>query len=236
MQGTQYHRVLEISIRRFLEFVLGNPQGSCYNGGMRKPISIPINKRQKSIIVGSILGDGYLEYGGFHGTRLQIKQKEDRREYIFWLYKELHNLCFSPPKQKSDNNQWYVATRFLVELTSLYQTFYPKGKKEIPENISDLIISPLTLAVWYMDDGSLDWRPKSHYAFLISADSFSLAGATRLKKMLRKNFGVKAKVYMPFSRQKRYPKIYIGREGRDRFLQLIKPYILKSFSYKLPPL
>ena len=53
---------------------------------------------------------------------------------------------------------------------------------------------------------------------------------------MEKNFGVKTKVYDSLCRGKRYPKIYIGVKGRDKFLSLIKPYILNCFSYKLPPL
>lgn len=203
---------------------------------MRHPIRIPLKQKQREIIIGNILGDGSLEFGGFHGTRLQIKQKEKQKEYVFWLYKHLKNLCQSCPKQRKDNRQWYFSTRFLVELTELHQIFYRNKKKVIPENIAEFVKSPLTLAIWYMDDGRLDWRPKDHYAFIISTDSFRLEEVYLLRKMLKENFGIEANVYNPLCRGKRYPKIYIGSKGRDKFLSLIKPYILKVFVHKLPPL
>lgn len=231
MRGTQGYRLLD-----FTRVALGNPQGSCYNGGMRLPVSIPLTERQKEIIIGTILGDGYLEFGGFQGTRLQIKQKESQKEYVFWLYNELKNITRSLPKPRKDNREWYFGTKYLIELTDLWKIFYREKRKTIPENISELVKSPLTLAVWYMDDGSLDWRPKDHYAFLLNVDSFRLGEVYLLKEMLEKNFGVKSSIYNCLCRKKRYPKIYIGRKGRDKFLSLIKPYILKCFSYKLPPL
>jgi hypothetical protein len=220
----------------FSRVALDNPQGSCYNGGMRRSVSIPLTKKQKEIIIGTILGDGYLEFGGFHGTRLQIKQKESHKEYVIWLYNQLKNICRLAPKQRKDNGEWYFGTRFLIELTDLWKIFYRGKRKIIPKNVSELVKSPLTLAIWYMDDGSLDWRPKNHYAFLINIDSFQLEEACLLKEMLRKNFGIECNVYNSLCRERRYPKLYIGTNGRDKFLSLIKPYILKCFAYKLPPL
>ena len=35
------------------------------------------------------------------------------------------------------------------------------------------------------------------------------------------------------SRGKTYYRLYIGAEGRDRLLKIVKPYVLPCFSYKL---
>lgn len=205
-------------------------------GVMRLPVSIPLTPLQREIIIGNILGDGHLEFGGFHGTRLQIKQKKENKEYVFWLYEQFKNLCCSLPKQRKDTNQWYFGTRFIKELTVFHQLFYSERKKIIPGNISEFLKSPLTLAIWYMDDGKLDWRPKDHFAFVINTDSFQLREVQLLRKVLKINFGIESKVYNSLCRGKRYPKLYIGSKGRGKFLSAIQPYILKCFSYKLPPL
>ena len=147
----------------------------------------------------------------------------------------MKNLCNSQPKQRKDNAQWYFSTRSLKELTSFHRIFYKNKRKIIPKNISELLISPLTLAVWYMDDGKLDFRPKDHYAFVLNTDSFLLNEAKILSKVMQRNFGIQTRVHNSLCRGKRYPKIYIGVEGRDKFLSLIKPYILNCFSHKIPP-
>lgn len=198
-------------------------------------MDIPLTKLQREIIIGNILGDGCIEFNGFHGSRLQIKQAERYKEYVFWLYRKLENLCKSAPKQRIDTAQWYFSTRSLNELTELCRIFYPKGEKKIPKDISDFLVSPLTLAVWYMDDGRLDYRPKDHYAFILNTDSFSLREVHRLKKSLGDNFEIESSVQTPLCREKRYPKLYIGVSGRNKFLRLIKPHILNCFSHKLPP-
>lgn len=200
-----------------------------------RPITISPSQIQREIIIGTILGDWSLEFNGYIGTRLQIKQSLKYKDYVFWLFRKLRNLCNSGPKQRKDNHQWYFSTRALKELTSLHKLFYKKRRKIIPENISELLISPLTVAVWYMDDGSLDFRPKDHYAFVLNTDSFLLRKAKILSKVIQRNFGIKTSVHNSLCRGKRYPKIYIGAEGRDKFLFLIKPYILICFSHKIPP-
>jgi len=200
-------------------------------------MELELTKRQKAIVVGSVLGDGYLEFKGFNGTRLQVKQSERYKKYVHWLYCELKNVCKSPPNQKKDSKQWYFGTRYIDELTELRKIFYDeRGIKIVPDNIKDILLDPLSLAVWYMDDGTLDWRPKNHYAFCLNTHCFSLKGVNKLVETLVINFDVKAAVYNNLIRGKRYPRIIIGQKGRDRFLTLIKPYIINCFNYKLPPL
>lgn len=199
-------------------------------------MDIPLTKLQKQIIIGTLLGDGCLEFSGFHGSRLQVKQAKKYKNYVFWMHEKLENLCKSTPKQRRDNKQWYFSTRHLNKLTELRKLFYSQNKKQVPANISKLLISPLSIAIWYMDDGCLDWRPKDHYAFTLSTDCFSLKDVSLLQETLQKNFGVVTSVHNSLCRGKRYPKIYIGAKGRDKFLSLIKPYILDCFSHKLPPL
>lgn len=186
------------------------------------------------IIVGTILGDGYLEVQG-KTARLQLKQSEKKREYVFWLHQELQNLCKSEPKQRKDNHQWYVNTRYRQDLFCLRQKFYQNGVKIVPRAISQMLRSQLSVAVWFMDDGTLDWRLKDHYAFLLTTNCFTIEDNRRLIKMLKTSFGIDATMHLAFSRRKRYPRIYIGAKGRDRFYETVQPFILSCFSYKLPP-
>lgn len=207
-----------------------------YNGNMRSLNTNLISKTQKEIIIGNILGDGCLEFNGFRGTRLQIKQSLRYKEYVFWLYDQLKDLCNSSPKQRKDNDQWYFSTKYLSELTVLHRIFYPSGKKVIPKDISKLLISPLTLAIWYMDDGSLYWRPKEHNGFRLCTNCFSVKDVHQLKNVLYDNFSIESTVQKTSCRGKSYPRIYVGVAGRNKFLKVIKSYMLKCFSHKLPPL
>jgi len=194
-----------------------------------------LSQKQKDIIVGTLLGDGSLEHDKFKASRLQIKQSENKKEYVVWLYENLANLVRTPPKKRPDTNQWYFSTRSLRSLEEFRKLFYENKRKTVPKSIKDLLQSPISLAVWFMDDGSLDYREKSHNSFSISADDFTVEEAKLLQRALSENYGVVSTIQTPSSRGKKYTKLYIGRDGRDRFLEIIKPYILSCFEYKLPP-
>ncbi|MEA2715221.1 MAG: hypothetical protein QOG91_249 [Candidatus Parcubacteria bacterium] len=197
--------------------------------------AMDLSQRQTDIIVGTLLGDGSLEHDKFKASRLQIKQAERKKEYVMWLYENLATLVRTPPKQRPDTLQWYFSTRSLISLEEFRNAFYSNGRKTVPHSIKSLLKSPITLAVWFMDDGTLDYREKSHYSFSFSADDFTVEEVELLQQALEDNFGVISNIQTPSSRGKRYTKLYVGKNGRDRFLGIIAPHILSCFAYKLPP-
>ena len=194
-----------------------------------------LNKKLQDITVGLLLGDGCFEKKkDTIGIRLQIKQQSKAKEYVEWLYSQLKGHCLSGVKFRKDYGQYYFSTRYLREFKDIYNLFYVNGKKVVPANIKELLKSPLSLAIWYMDDGSLDYRPNDHYAFYLASNCFSLEDSKRLQVVLLDNFGIHSRVYNNLCRGKRYPRIYIGSDGRDKFKKLVSRYILDCFSYKLP--
>ena len=203
--------------------------------GYTESVLCNLTKEQRDVLVGLVLGDGNLEFDGYRGTRLQVKQSEARKEYVLWLYSHFAHMTKTPPKQRSDTRQWYFGTRFYEDLENIRQLFYREGEKVVPPNIVELFDSPVTLAVWFMDDGRLDYREKSHYAYHISTDSFTESDVQRLQTLLLKRFGIAAKTYLSLCRGKRYAKLYIGKEGRDAFCETVAPYLLNCFAYKAPP-
>lgn len=194
-----------------------------------------LSQEQKDIVVGLLLGDGSLEFDGFKSSRLQIKQCERKREYVFWLYDHLSDHVKTAPKQRMDYRQWYFSTKSTGELEVYRQIFYKNRRKIVPKNISSLITSPVTLAVWFMDDGTLDYRVKSHYSFSMSTDAFSVKEVKLLQTVLKERFGIESSIQTPSCRGKKYTKLYIGKNGREKFLKIVSPYILNCFSYKIPP-
>lgn len=194
-----------------------------------------LTQKQQQVLIGLLLGDGSLEFNGYRGTRLQVKQREDRGEYVNWLFEQFSDVVLTPPQQRRDTQQWYFGTRYLVEFEEFRKIFYRDGRKVVPENIADFLKSPITLAVWFMDDGTLDYRVRSHYAFSLSTDSFTYREVEYLKEALEQNFGVSSSIQTPSSRGTKYVKLYIGKGGRDQFLKIIRPYIMPCFAYKIPP-
>ena len=194
-----------------------------------------LSQTREQIVIGLLLGDGYLEFDKFKASRLQIKQAERKKDYVFWLYSHLAEKVKTPPKQRLDTMQWYFSTRSLREFEQWRETFYQNGKKIVPRNIKGILTSPIALAVWFMDDGTLDYRIHSHYSFTLSTDAFTVAEVRLLHDTLLQNFGIESSIQTPSSRGTKYIKLYIGKNGREKFLETIRPYMLKCFAYKMPP-
>jgi hypothetical protein len=193
-----------------------------------------ITSRQKAIIIGSLLGDGYLDKNPYESICLEIKQRSDHRDYVFWLWKELKALCNRQPYQRADNHQWRLLTRYSKELKFYHNFFYNNRKKVIRKDIVKILRHPLSLAIWYMDDGTLDFRPHNHYAYFLATYCFSETEQKILVNALYKNFGIEATIQKTKMRDKQQYRLYIGKNSRNNFRTLIQPYIVKSFRYKLP--
>ena len=60
-----------------------------------------LNDRQRSIIVGTLLGDSHLEtQNGGRTYRLKVEHAMAQRAYVDWLYDELKEFVRTPPQPK----------------------------------------------------------------------------------------------------------------------------------------
>lgn len=96
---------------------------------------LPLNERQKQILMGLLLGDGSLERRKLsHNARLRIDHTYlDQKAYVGYLYSEFHNLCGKTPKiitHKSDKRTGkiyrsiYFKTFNLFSLNQYHSLFY----------------------------------------------------------------------------------------------------------------
>lgn len=180
----------------------------------------------KSILIGSALGDGHItRIRSKKGTSsLYVKYSPKSKEYINWLYNSLKPIGVGK-LQKRKNGQRQFNTRVSVEIGKYRKLFYPDGIKIVPRNIKELLTDPLSLAVWYMDDGTLDFRELYHCNISIATYGFTFQECKLLTDMLWDNFGVKSSVTKCTMRGKVYPRLYLWTEGTSRFLDLVEPYV-----------
>jgi len=97
----------------------------------------------------------------------------------------------------------------------------------------DLLVDPLSLAVWYMDDGTLDFRELYHCNVMIATYGFTFSDCKLLENTLWQNFGIKSSVTVCTMRGIKYPRLYLWSSGTNTFLDLVKPYILPCFKHKI---
>jgi hypothetical protein len=178
---------------------------------------------QRSIIIGSLLGDGAMRCKV--NALLEINHTFEQRFYVDWKYQHLSNLVSTPPKIRKGNGArvaYRFTTKSLPELTPFYLWFYYGKRKRVP---IDLVLDPLIMAVWFMDDGC-----KSYRALYLNTQSFDLDSQKRLIECLKDQLGIKATL----NKDKQYCRIRIAVESVSKFKEIVAPYILPQFQYKFP--
>ena len=198
-----------------------------------KKKKLRLKKKQKEIIIGLILGDGHLETMNKGKTyRLKVEQSIKHKSYVDWLYMNFRDFVNTPPKiRKSiafgkETTNYRFSTLSVGNFRFFAQQFYKNKKKIIPSLIQRWL-TPLSMAVWFMDDGQI--KSKKHRALLINTQCFSKKDLGKLQKALEEKFGIKTNL-------KKEPtgwRLYILSETVAKFVKLINPYILPSMRKKL---
>lgn len=192
-----------------------------------------LSREQKSILFGIILGDGYLQKTGRKNSRLRLEHGKNQKEYLLWKVRKLERLFQGKPKylerihpiSKRKYCYWRHQSQSTPYLGILRNVFYPDGKKKIPTNLSKYL-TPLALAVWYMDDGYYYLRDKCSYLYL---GNISKEEAEIVAKVLVEKFKLLPRV----KQKKKGYAIYFSPEETNKLKKIIKNYIIPQLNYKL---
>jgi len=184
-----------------------------------------LTQLQKSVIIGSLLGDGYLRImPGRRDAFLEMNHSIEAKKYVDWKFNILKNLCISPPKTRRGNGK-RIAYRFFTkqhpELSKMHQQFYCKGKKIIPFNLK---LDPIILGIWWMDDSSMC----SKSDFYLNTQQFGIKDQKILLKKI-KNLGLEAKL----NKDKEYYRIRFLSSSIPQLRIILKDILIPSMYYKL---
>ena len=190
-----------------------------------------LNEIQKQVLIGTLLGDGGLRFRG-KNCRLHIKHSINQISLVNYkreVFKNITSMKVNVFKQTIGGTDYSFAefvTLTHPEFTKYYNLFYPSSKKVVPESINYLLVKPLSLAVWVMDDGSAEYAGTS-----LQTHSFTEGEVKRLIKTIFLNFGIET--------NKRLNKgkwvIYFPKASMPKLEKLIGSYLLEDFKYKLVP-
>jgi hypothetical protein len=176
------------------------------------------------LITGSLLGGGYIRtVPGRRNAFLEINHSYNAKDYVDWKYSLLKGIVKIPPHARRTNGK-RIAYRFFTrqhpEITRMWQRWYVRGQKKIP---MDLMIDPLTLAVWFMDDGS-----SSGGSYYLNSQQFDWDSQEFLMKKLKVH-----EIHTTLNRDKEYFRIRIIKESMIPFRKMIESYVVPSMRYKL---
>lgn len=196
---------------------------------------LKLSELQKQVLVGTLLGDGCLETQNQGRTyRLKIEHSIAQKDYVDWKYQVFKEFTLSEPRIHKRISYSAIRSNYCFSTVShgslrFYgQQFYRNGKKVMPGLIGKML-TPLALAVWFMDDGSI--KSKQHKALVIHSQSFNKQDLEKIIKVLDKKYGIKSAL------RKRKDGggyvIYLLSETISAFIGLVKDHILPSMRYKL---
>lgn len=192
-------------------------------------------------IAGTLLGDGGISLAGrtrlipYYGYGHALDQCALTNEIAQALGRPT-TVTKRSSKHGFANAQPFVTVRSAHPMFgALRRKWYPNGKKVVP---IDLKLTPITLAWWFMDDGSRcvsdrrKGKPRRTQLeqFRLYTNGFSVDDTDRLVDLLA-GLGIRVRKY-----NYGLGWFLVFRKGEGRKLQeMIAPYVLPDLQYKLSP-
>lgn len=192
-----------------------------------------LSLREKSLLLGMVLGDGYLQPTGKNNARLRLEHGYGQRSYLEWKVKGLPGLFSGKPavlkRLHPLSKKIYSYVRHQSHSTPILgkirREFYPEGKKIIPSGIINKL-DPLSLAIWYMDDGYYYRRDRCGYLYL--------GNATRREAEIARQSIAKFFVEAKILAKKKGFALYFAPPEALKLKAIIGKFLLPEFAYKLP--
>ena len=189
-----------------------------------------------AILIGLILGDGHVTPITPRSLKsdLKVAYSDKYITYLQWLHGKLSPIGMGVISTIPSKNQHAFSSLASSLMAEYRKIFYPEGRKIVPLNIAELLTEPLSLAIWYMDDGTLiNQFSKSYYAARFATYSFTYEEHLLLKAALSENFGIETSIVSSAMRGKKYFRLDIPTAYTSKFIEIVRPHILPCFSYKI---
>jgi recombination protein RecA len=197
---------------------------------------------QWQLVLGSLMGDGNLSApvgSDAESARFRMGHGAKQAAYLDWKVSLLANV----PHSRSSNSKGAVFADFtpLAELGELRQAVYlGDGKKHLSwDYLKEL--TPLALAVWYLDDGCFTLRSKGVQErtqggsgrIEICVEAMSPGSRERLTYHLRDTYHLDVKIAPRGVRS--IPYLRFTAAASEKFQEIVAPYIPSCMEYKLLP-
>jgi recombination protein RecA len=191
------------------------------------------------VLLGGLLGDGALSpTRSGHGARFRWGHGAKQMEYGDWKASLFANVTVS--RSTNAKGAVFHDVQPLPELAELREAVYVGGKKVLSHDYLKQL-TPLSLAIWYMDDGSFAIRAKGLQERTrdgsgrseICVEAFEPASRERLAAYLADTWGIRPKLMKRGKRQMSF--LVFAKDETAKLHALIAPFVHPSMEYKLLP-
>ncbi len=201
-----------------------------------------LSPSQQQLILGSVMGDGNLSRPvrrDDHSTRFRMGHGARQAAYLDWKLSLLANI----PHTRTVNAKGAVFGDVtpLAELAELREAVYfGDGKKHLSWDYLKKL-TPLALAIWYMDDGCFTVRSKGVQERTrggsgrveICVEAMSPGSRERLLQYLRDTHGLDVRLRVSGAQRVSY--LVFTTSASEKFQRLVAPFVHPSMAYKLLP-
>ena len=155
---------------------------------------LKLTPRVKSIIIGLILSDAWLQKRGHWNSRIGFKQSINNFPYLWNIYNELGYLCSGLPMAAKTVTRGkifhsvFLQTRQLACLNEIFNLFYLTKNDQVIKTVKQELffyMDYMVLAHWIMGDGS-----KRAKGIVLCTDNFSLQEVVLLVNILILKFDI----------------------------------------------
>ena len=201
-----------------------------------------LSPQQWQVVLGGLMGDAALSEPMSHNggsARFRMGHGAKQADYLTWK-----STLFGNIKQSHTTNAkgaHFVDVTPLAELAELRDVVYfGDGKKHITWDYLKAL-TPLALAIWYMDDGCFTVRSKGLQARTaggsgraeICLEAMSPGSRERIVEHLRGTFGLDCKISVRGARS--ISVLQFTTAATVKLQALIAPFVHPSMDYKLLP-
>jgi recombination protein RecA len=214
-----------------------------------------IKKDLVSFIIGMCLGDSNMRLGkNAVNYNLICTHNPNQYDYMIWKMDIL--------KENLEKNYWVnkINTKFSGKgindgnknktyemykavfgthtlITSIYKRMYIENKKYVPEEILNNL-TPIGLAIWYMDDGNLAYQKDRNYPNIIAGrnvtlhiQGFNNESQINIVNYFKDTWNIETRLHKARDKY----KLWMNTKNSIEFLKIVAPYVnlVECMKYKI---
>lgn len=186
------------------------------------------NEIEEQLLIGGLVGDMCIfKDKRSHYHRMNFAHSRKQTNYFMIKYYLLKRFFGKPTKRswfdKRTKNEYHeirTQSKTNIYFSELYSKWYKNGRKIIHDDIWK--INNIGLATIFFDDG---YKESSGYG--IALDSYSRKEIHKLKDVFQTKFDLSC------TAPNHGRSIYIRKESKEHFKNIVKPLLVKGMEYKL---
>lgn len=200
---------------------------------VKKQENVLYNREQSMVLLGTVLGDGYID----GSNNIAINHGHKQKEYVEFKQSMLGGKITSFKGGFATVPGYRLLSPSNAQTKYLRKEIYVDNKKTIKNVIN--LIDDMALAIWYMDDGTLQYctsKTKKYPYMKLHTESFSLEDNQTLVSWFKEKYD--ANPVIDVKEKGKYSKdFYVLRfnvKDSAKIFKKIAKYIHRTMDYKIP--